>query len=241
MFPRAWVSPSASMPWPPHRQEALELTLFRRLRDGAGPLWAGYVGHPFVRGLADGTLPDAAFRRYLTQDYLFLIHFVRAYALAGYKSTRLDDLHAASAGMVALLAEMKLHVAYCREWGLDEASMAGEPEAIETVAYTRFVLERGTAGDLLDLHVALAPCVLGYAEIGAVLAPGAAAGTPYAAWIASYAGAEYQGAAHAAAQALERVGARSGADARMADLQDAFNTAVRLETAFWDMGWRAGT
>ncbi len=34
---------------------------------------------------------------------------------------------------------------------------------------TRFVLDRGMAGDLLDLHVALAPCVLGYAEIGTAL------------------------------------------------------------------------
>lgn len=218
----------------------MDLTLYRRLRDGAGPLWTGYVAHPFVRGLADGTLPQAAFRRYLTQDYLFLIHFVRAYALAGYKSTRLDDLRAASAGMAALLAEMQLHVATCREWGLDEAAMAAEPEAVETVAYTRFVLERGTAGDLLDLHVALAPCVLGYAEIGAALAPHASAGNPYAAWIASYAGADYQEAALAAQRTLERVGARSGADTRMADLQGAFDTAVRLETAFWDMGWRAG-
>lgn len=122
-----------------------------------------------MRGLADGTLPQAAFRRYLTQDYLFLTHFVRAYALAGYKSTQLDDLQAAASGMAALLPEMRLHVAYCAEWGLSEAEMAAEPEVVETVAYTRFVLERGTAGDLLDLHVALAPCVLGYAEIGAML------------------------------------------------------------------------
>ncbi len=215
--------------------------LFSRLRDGAGPLWARYVDHPFVRGLADGTLPSPAFRRYLTQDYLFLIHFVRAYALAGYKSTRLDDLHAASAGMGALLAEMKLHVAYCREWGLDEASLTDEPEAVETVAYTRFVLDRGLAGDLLDLQVALAPCILGYAEIGTALAPCASAGNPYAAWIASYAGADYQDAARNAAQALARIGARSGAESRMPDLQAAFDTAVRLETAFWDMGWRAGS
>jgi len=217
-----------------------ETNLYDRLRQGAGPLWTGYVDHPFVRGLRDGTLPQAAFRRYLTQDYLFLIHFVRAYALAGYKSTSLEDLHAAAAGMTTLLAEMKLHVTYCTEWSLSEAEMAAEPEAVETVAYTRFVFERGTAGDLLDLQVALAPCVLGYAEIGTALQHHATADNPYAAWITSYAGAEYQQAAQAAAATLSRVGARSGAEARLSDLQAGFDTAVRLETAFWDMGWRAG-
>lgn len=216
------------------------MSLFDRLREGAGAAWTRYVEHPFVRGLADGTLQHPSFRRYLTQDYLFLIHFVRAYALAGYKSARLDDLNAAAAGMAALLAEMKLHVAYCREWGLDEAAMAGEPEAVETIAYTRFALESGMAGDLLDLHVVLAPCVLGYAEIGRALAPGCTSDNPYSAWIASYAGAEYQRAAHEAETALDRIGSRLGSELRMPDLQMAFNTAVRLETEFWEMGWRAG-
>ena len=96
------------------------------------------------------------------------------------------------------------------------------------------------AGDLLDLQVALAPCVLGYAEIGKALAERRSADNLYEPWIASYAGAEYQQAAQGAADALERIGARSGAEARMPDLQAAFNTAVMLETAFWDMGWRAG-
>ncbi|WP_158747793.1 TenA family protein [Acidisphaera sp. L21] len=217
-----------------------DTSLFGQLRRGAGSLWRDYVDHPFVRGLGDGSLPQSAFRHYLVQDYLFLIHFVRAYALAGYKSTRLEDLHAAASGMAALLAEMTLHVAYCAEWGIGEPEMEAEPECVETVAYTRFVLDRGTAGDLLDLHVALAPCILGYAEIGSALQGRGGAANPYAAWIASYAGAEYQEAAGSAEATLERIGARSGAGMRLADLQASFNTAVRLETAFWDMGWRAG-
>ena len=163
-------------------------SLFERLREGAGPLWQAYVGHEFVRGLVDGTLPAASFRQYLVQDYLFLVHFVRAHALAGYKSTQLDDLEDAAAGMSALLAEMKLHVAYCAEWGIDPAAMAATTEAVETIGYTRYVFERGTAGDLLDLHVVLAPCIMGYAEIGVAARPGARAGNPYAAWIEAYAG-----------------------------------------------------
>ena len=214
--------------------------LFGRLRSGAGALWTDYVEHPFVRGLGDGTLPPVAFRRYLTQDYLFLVHFVRAYALAGYKSTALADLADAASAMTALLAETRMHVAFCAGWDLSEAAMSAEPEAIETIAYTRYVFERGTAGDLLDLQAALAPCVHGYAEVGTALADRATAGNPYAAWIEAYAGPEYQVAARKAAEAFDRIGQRLGATARMAELQAGFDTAVRLETAFWDMGWRAG-
>lgn len=39
------------------------------------------------------------------------------------------------------------------------------PEARATLAYTRYVLDTGNRGDLLDLHVALAPCLVGYGEI----------------------------------------------------------------------------
>ncbi|MDT8264709.1 thiaminase II, partial [Roseomonas sp. DSM 102946] len=42
--------------------------LFRRLRQGAAPEWEAYCWHPFVRGLAEGTLPLPAFRHYLVQD-----------------------------------------------------------------------------------------------------------------------------------------------------------------------------
>ena len=159
--------------------------VFQRLRKSAGAAWTNYVDHPFVRGLGDGTLPEAAFRRYLVQDYLFLIQFARAYALAAYKSQTLEDIRQAAGGLSAIAdVEMRLHVEFCQKWGLTEADMAAEPEAQETMAYTRFVLECGNAGDLLDLHAALAPCILGYGEIGlALAAKGRDDGNPYQPWI----------------------------------------------------------
>jgi len=148
----------------------LDQGLFGRLRRDAGPAWERYVRHPFVRGLGDGSLPQGAFQHYLKQDYLFLIHFARAYALAAYKSDTLEDLRAAAASVSAIAdVEMPLHVKYCAEWGLSEAQMQAEPEDLETLAYTRFVLERGMAGDRLDLDCALIPCVVGYAEVAQLL------------------------------------------------------------------------
>jgi thiaminase/transcriptional activator TenA len=112
-------------------------------------------------------LPEECFRHYLEQDYLFLIHFSRAWALAVYKSDTLADMRAATSTLDAILNyEMELHVKYCAGWGLKEQEMERANEAKANMAYTRYVLERGLAGDVLDLHVALAPCVIGYAVIG---------------------------------------------------------------------------
>ena len=58
------------------------MAFFERLKAKASTEWRAYTEHPFTNGLADGTLAENAFRYYLTQDYLFLIEFARAYALS---------------------------------------------------------------------------------------------------------------------------------------------------------------
>src|SRR5690606_8336140 len=87
--------------------------------------------------------------------------------------------------------EMPLHVSICAGEGISQAELEATPEQPANLAYTRYVLESGYSGDFLDLMAALAPCVVGYAEIGHRLA--AVAGeTPYQSWIDTYAGEEFQ-------------------------------------------------
>jgi thiaminase/transcriptional activator TenA len=217
--------------------------LFKRLAAAAGEAWTAYTRHEFVTRLAAGTLPEAAFRRYLVQDYLFLLHFARAWGLAVYKSENLAEMRRATAVVAATLdVEIGLHVEYCRGWGLTEAQMAAEPEALETVAYTRFVLDRGLAGDRLDLEVALAPCIVGYAVIARERMADPATrlqGNPYRDWLDMYASAEYQNLAEEAAAALDDQFARRGGEGRFPALAASFATASRLEADFWQMGLAA--
>src|SRR6185312_11092471 len=217
----------------------LDRGLFGRLRRDAGAAWEGYVSHEFVRALGAGTLPEQAFRHFLIQDYLFLIHFARAC----FKSATLADIRANAAAVTAIVdVEMPLHVSYCAKWGISEAQMEAAPEAMETMAYTRFVLERGLAGDLLDLQVALAPCLMGYGEAAERLIRDPATrldGNPYAEWVAAYTSDGYRAAVREAITALDRLGATHGAEARYPSLLATFTAATRLETAFWDMGWAA--
>ena len=132
------------------------MSFFERLKTEASVEWRAYTEHPFTNGLADGSLPEAAFRHYLVQDYLFLIEFARAYALAVYKSPRLADMREAAAGLSAILdVEMNLHVKLCADWGLSPTDLEQTPPAAEMLAYTRYVLDAGMRGDLLALKVAL--------------------------------------------------------------------------------------
>ncbi|HRM73600.1 MAG TPA: thiaminase II [Paracoccus sp. (in: a-proteobacteria)] len=214
---------------------------FSRWRQAA-PDWDAYTSHAFVQGMCDGSLPRTAFLNYLVQDYLFLIHFARAWALAVVKAGDLDEMRACSATVHTLLDhEMSLHVQTCADAGIDIKAMLATPEAGANLAYTRYVLEAGFSGDFLDLLAALMPCVLGYGEIGARLADQAAPDTPYRDWIDSYAGADYQSACIAAGNLmdsaiLKRLGPAPETSPRWAVLSDRFATATRLEVGFWGLG-----
>nr|WP_277629237.1 thiaminase II [Klebsiella quasipneumoniae] len=206
--------------------------------------WQHYVAHPFVQQLAEGTLAKSAFRRYLTQDYLFLIHFARSYALLVSKLRTLPEMRAAAASMNAILNEVPLHVGYCAQWGISESEMAAQPEAPETINYTRYVLDIGHSGDALDLLVALMPCVAGYAEIGLGLLHHPATrleDNPYASWIRNYGDEGYLQGVSAALALLETVWQQRGSEARLAGLSDIFTTATRLEAQFWQMGLNAAS
>ena len=210
-------------------------------RDNAAGPWRDFTRHAFVEGLRDGSLPRSAFLHYLRQDYVFLIHFARAWALAAAKAETLEEMKTAAATVNALVHhEMQLHIETCVGEGISQAELEATPEAAENLAYTRYVLEAGYSGDFLDLMAALAPCVLGYGEIGARLAAEAGQ-TPYRGWIDTYAGEEYQDVCRGVGLLIDlaierRLGSGWSALPRWQQLCKRFEVATGLEVGFWDMG-----
>eukprot|EP00171_Calliarthron_tuberculosum_P017943 IDg17943t1 len=220
---------------------------FALLRASCEPLWRRYVGHTFVTRVIDGSLPHAAYTRYLRQDWVFLLHYARAWALAAVKASTMNELRAATATAAAVAdVEMAAHVAACADAGIDTTALAETRETVETVAYSRFVLDAGLRGDSLDLLVALAPCVLGYGEVGAALAQVQSLRNPdhpYATWAAQYSTEAYQSLCRDVGVLIDgavaaRIGKHPQESPRWQALQRAFEDAVRLEAAFWDMALR---
>jgi thiaminase/transcriptional activator TenA len=217
---------------------------FALWRAGCPDDWRAYTHHAFVAGLGDGTLPRAAFLHYLIQDYVFLVHFARAWSLGVVKAETLDEMKVCAGTVDALVNhEMALHVKTCAAAGIDEATLFDATEEFENLAYTRYVMDAGLQGDFLDLMAALAPCCFGYGEIGARLAGTAAPDAPYRAWIDTYGDDGYQSVMAGVGAMIDgaiarRLGAEPAQAARWGQLQQRFTTATRLEVAFWDMGLR---
>jgi thiaminase/transcriptional activator TenA len=216
---------------------------FALWREASQKSWRNYTRHAFVQGLCDGTLPRASFIHYMIQDYVYLIHFSRAWALAAAKAGTLDEMKSCAASVNALVnGEMQLHVETCAAEGISEDQLFNAVEENENLAYTRYVLEAGYSGDFLDLIATLAPCVMGYGEIGTRLKAEQSSDT-YKDWIDTYAGVEYQENCANVGQLIDnailsRLGSDYTSSPRWATLTHKFDTATRLEVGFWDMGLR---
>ena len=66
--------------------------MINQLIQQAQPYWKQYVEHEFVQQLAKGTLPKACFQHYLKQDYIYLFHYSRAFALGVFKARNFAEM-----------------------------------------------------------------------------------------------------------------------------------------------------
>ncbi|MCY9854852.1 thiaminase II [Vibrio mediterranei] len=203
--------------------------------------WLAYTEHDFVKQLAVGTLAQQAYLHYLKQDFLFLKQYARAYALAIYKAKTLAQMREAVPSVEALLnSEIGHHVTYCQQWGITEADMEAEVEDFGTVAYTRYVLDAGMTGELVDLYAALAPCAIGYAVIGDNLLKSADTmleDNPYRSWIELYGSEEFQSGVHTSIKRLDALLKDIDLQSQRAqEIIHVFKTATRMEIAFWQQG-----
>ena len=94
---------------------------FNKWRESSIDVWTEFTEHKFVNGLKNGTLEEEAFLHYLRQDYIFLLNFSRAWALAIVKTDNLEEMRMAANLVNALLnEELQLHVKICQEKGISK-------------------------------------------------------------------------------------------------------------------------
>ena len=198
------------------------------------PSWNDYTQHDFVKQLAAGTLAADSFRHYLVQDYLYLIHYTRVMALSVYKSDTLAQMRVGQAGINAMLdMEIGMYLDFCRDWNVPLEQVESASESAVTIAYSRYILDAAMTGSLAELYAAIAPCLMGYGEIGKrIKEQGFIADNPYQIWIDVFASDEFQAiTAQNEAQINTLLAAASPAQADK--FQRLFNTAARMEVNFW--------
>ena len=217
-------------------------SLWERLKAACADEWERYEANEFIWHIADGTLPPSAYRHFIEQDYLYCLNFCRAYALAASKSRTAGELRRSLARATAIFdGELALHRQVLADWGVSEEEIATLPEASANIAYTRYLLDTGASGDLLDLHVALSICVVGYAELGTLLLGHQRTkieGNPYRSWIEQYADPEFQALAESVRDHLDQLAEGRLSLSRFAELAGIYRQTLNLDIGFWDMAFR---
>lgn len=215
--------------------------IFNLLKENHKDNWLLYTKHEFINKLSNDTLKEEKFLNYLIQDYLFLIQFSKAWSLAILKSDNLEEMKIAASTVNDLINfEMELHITLCANYGISKSDLENADEENENIAYTRYVLELGYSGDLLDLLSSLAPCVLGYGEIGLNCQNSNPKTIMYKKWIETYSSIEYQDVCKNVSGLIDkafllRLGTNFENTYKWKKVNQIFKKATLLEIDFWNM------
>jgi thiaminase/transcriptional activator TenA len=201
-------------------------------------IYAAILEHPFLTGLADGSLPREAFEFYVIQDALYLRKYAQALALIASRAqdtaqTEMFARHAA--GVVS--AEMSLHSTLLVELGIDPATADAAQEAPTTLAYTSYLLAATGGGTYAEGVGTVLPCYWIYWEVGKHLLKLGSPNPRYQQWINTYGAEEFGDEAREVIAAIEELSLDLTARERDRVRQH-FVTTSRYEWMFWDMGYR---
>ena len=197
------------------------------LWDANSDLARASLEHPFVAGIAAGTLPRDRFIFYVEQDAWFLTAFARAYALALAKAPDAATMQELRALLDGVFEELRLHRRYAERWG---ARLDPEP-ARATLAYTDFLQRVAWSEPVGCVLAAMTPCMRLYAHLGQALTPQAAPDSPYREWVETYADPDFEALAARVEALLDAHDDGSDTVTRH------YRTAMTRELEFFEQAW----
>ena len=212
-------------------------TLFERI----APIYQRILAHPFLTGLTDGTLDQAAFQFYVTQDSLYLKDFARGLSLLAAKSP-IDDAvvmfneHAKT----AIVVERSLHEGFFKEWGIAPSDEVLSVKAPNTVLYTSYLLRVAYERPFHECLGAFLPCYWIYWEVGKELQRQGSPISVYQRWIDTYASEEFATVVKEVIALTDRIAEPLTPEDRER-VAEHFVMTSRCEYLFWDMGYHRAT
>lgn len=213
------------------------MTFCEEVRSECDALWQGSFDHPFVKGVADGTLPVEVFKFYVQQDSYYLSHFAKIQALGAVKAQdlRTTQRFAAHAEQTCT-AEMSLHESFFGMLDITEEERGTFQPAPTAYQYVSHMYRAAHEGDLADILAALLPCYWLYYEIGERLKDAKPNHPIYDKWIQTY-GSEWF--AELVQEQISRMNelAEVVSPERRQQLKEHFRKSSYYEWQFWEMAW----
>lgn len=213
-----------------------------RMLKTALPIWESYYDHPFVRGIADGTLPVEKFQFYMIQDHKYLMQYAKVFALGVIKSAAESDMRIFSNLISATLdTENAVHQQYLGQLGIDRRMIDETPMCLNNESYTNYMISVAFKGTLADLATAVLACSWSYKLIGDFMetVPGSMEHPFYRHWIATYTSREFRDCNDVMIDLVDRLTA-GYAEEQIRGLERILLHCSEYEYQFWDMAWTLG-
>lgn len=213
------------------------MKLSDQLYDKVRDLWQEAAAKPFVIEMAKGTLDEDRFRRYMIQDYLYLLDYIDI--LKDTMSFTEDFALKAFLRYVTAETEKEIRSVHVPNMKLIGVS---EREALETKKmpviseYVGYMKGQLSEVGLLAGLTALLQCSWVYAYIGEAAAKkyaGEISRSPYRSWFDAYTGSDYRTANRRWIDVLDEHAGDITPDERER-LARIFVTCAEYENRFWD-------
>jgi thiaminase (transcriptional activator TenA) len=207
------------------------------LRKQADQIWEANLNHPFVRGIAEGTLPLENFKYYVLQDSYYLSHFARIQALG---AARAEDLYTTSR-MAAHAqgtneAELALHEKFIKQLHITGEELAKFEPAPTAYNYTSHLYRVADSGSLGEIIAAILPCYWIYHEIGERFEGAEPKESIYQEWIAAYGGEWFGQLVQEQISRLDSL-AENASQGERKKMTQHFLLSCQYEYLFWEMAF----
>ena len=208
-----------------------------RLYNSIIDLWDKYNEHPFVKGLADGTLPLEKFQFFMIQDHLYLMQYAKVFALGVLKAKNESDMRLFSSLIAATLdTENALHQDYLRRLNISQEMIAQAKPSIVTDSYTNYMIAIAEKEGLGELMAAVLSCSWSYKLIGDFMEkfPGATEQEFYGEWVNMYISDGYRSSNQLMIDMVDRL-TEGYTEQQIQNLEHIVYVCSQYEYMFWDM------
>jgi thiaminase (transcriptional activator TenA) len=215
------------------------MRFFEQIHRQAQPIWDQVLVHPFIRGIAEGSLAEDTFQYYLGQDYKYLVEYGRARAAAVVKAHDLATMQTFAESVNYILqGETIFHRRAAEYFGRDLADFLEGDKAPTNQAYASYLLAVAHTGTFAELVAACLPCLWGYGYVGRqLLARGLPDHPLYANWIATYGADDLRERSERMCALLDRLAERADSD-EQARIARHYLTCTRYEWMFFDAAYK---
>lgn len=198
--------------------------------------WEASFHHPFVQGIADGSLPLEKFTFYMMQDAYYLKHYTKVLALAAAKATNNEDIrYFLETARFIHEAELELHRTTFKELGVTIEEIENFEVAPAAYNYVSHMYQVIHNGDVAEAFAAILPCPWLYQEIGQKIKHSTPNVPLYVQWIALYSSDEMKATIEKQKEMMNRFAAERPEKENV--LHAHFMKSCYYEWQFWEMPW----